>query len=377
MNKRFKPPLGEHAPSAALAIENRQLRSQLHELLTQAHNNQRIMHRHHALNLKLIGANGLLALLDAIFDDLKESSSLDAITLMIFDADYEVRRVLAMLNVDATTLPHLLIHQAPDPHGAEPPTVNKPALGPFSLAHHAALFPTHTPSPASVAILPLYRHDHLIGYLNFGSLNPNRFVVNVATDFIEEQAAIIAICLENAINNERLKFMGLTDPLTGINNRRYIESRLVEEIRRAQRHGYALSCMYIDIDHFKQINDVQGHRIGDEVLREVAARIKSELRLSDAFGRFGGEEFIVLLNDSQAEGAKLVANRICDSIAEQPFMLSNGDSRNVTVSIGVATLSAHTQNQPIGLIAQDFVGRADRALYQAKNGGRNRVVCAA
>ena len=201
-----------------------------------------------------------------------------------------------------------------------------------------------------------------------------RFSANVATDFIEEQASIVAICLENVVNNERLKHIGLTDPLTGVNNRRYIETRLLEEIKRAQRQGYALSCMYIDIDYFKQINDFLGHQEGDEVLREVATRIKSELRLSDALGRFGGEEFVVLLIDTHAAGARNVAERIRASIANRSFQLGAGKSCKATVSIGITTLSEPKTGQSTEAISLEFVGQADLALYQAKNNGRNRVV---
>jgi diguanylate cyclase (GGDEF)-like protein len=196
----------------------------------------------------------------------------------------------------------------------------------------------------------------------------------VATDFIEEQAAIIAICLENVINNERLKHLGLTDPLTGVHNRRYIESRLTEEIRRTQRHRHMLSCMYIDIDYFKQINDRHGHLLGDEVLCEVARRVKSELRLSDALGRFGGEEFIALLIDTDLTGARQVAERIRSSIAARPFALSNGETCHLTVSIGLSTLAPPKDEQAIAAIAQGFLSQADAALYQAKDAGRNRVI---
>jgi len=356
-----------------LAADNRQLRSQLQELLKQAHNNQRIMQRYHSLNLKLIGSNSLAELLDAIFGDLQTSSSLDMVTLMVLDTEYELRRVLTSLNIDLALFPNFLLRKSLANLPADFFALRKPELRAFSTKRHSLFFPNGS-QPASVAIMPLYRKQQLIGYLNFGSRDPHRFVGDVATDFIEEQAAIIAICLENVVNQERLKHFGLTDPLTGIHNRRYLESRLQEEIRRTQRQQSPLSCLYIDIDHFKQINDRFGHQHGDDILREVAARIKSELRLSDAFGRFGGEEFIVLLIDTPPTGAQNVAERIRDGIANKSFSLGTGQTCSVTVSIGVATLTTPQQSQTLGVIAQDFIGRADLALYRAKNDGRNRIV---
>jgi two-component system, cell cycle response regulator len=362
------------ATSHPLASEYRQLSARLQELLEQANNNQRIMQRHHSLNLKLIGAGSLVELLDTIFLDLKDSSALDRLTLMVFDPEYEIQRMLDTLSIDIASYPNLLLQHAPSELDAAYLTLHKPELGTFTAIRHTVMFPGNLQAPASVAIMPLYRQRHLIGYLNFGSMNPARFVGNIATDFIEEQTSIVAICLENVINNERLKHIGLTDPLTGVNNRRYIETRLMEEIKRAQRQGYALSCMYIDIDHFKQINDTLGHQIGDQVLREVAARIKSELRLSDALGRFGGEEFLVLLIDTDDEGATNVAERIRASIANNAIHLNKGKTCNASVSIGLSTLAAEKSTRPPDVIAQDFVGQADLALYQAKSGGRNRIV---
>ena len=117
-----------------------------------------------------------------------------------------------------------------------------------------------------------------------------------------------------------------------------------------------------------------GHQGGDEVLREVAARIKAELRLSDALGRFGGEEFVVLLIDAELDSASMVAERIRASIAGQRFALLNGSKLAVTVSIGVATLEDFDREHPIEGVAQELVANADAALYRAKQAGRDRVV---
>jgi diguanylate cyclase (GGDEF)-like protein len=153
-----------------------------------------------------------------------------------------------------------------------------------------------------------------------------------------------------------------------------MDRRLAEEIARARRQSYRLSCMYIDIDHFKQVNDSYGHQAGDDVLREVAARIKAELRMSDALGRFGGEEFVALLIDADLESATLVAQRIRASVAGQSFLLGEGQGLAVTVSIGVAALDDPDREQAVEEVAQTLVAQADGALYQAKQNGRNQVI---
>jgi diguanylate cyclase (GGDEF)-like protein len=187
-------------------------------------------------------------------------------------------------------------------------------------------------------------------------------------------ASIIAICLENVISNEMLKYIGLTDALTGVYNRRYIDRRLLEEIARSRRQEMPVSVLYIDIDHFKQVNDSVGHQGGDEVLREVASRIKAELRISDALARFGGEEFVVLLVDADRDSAGMVAERIRAGVASTTVELAGGQVVAVTVSIGVATFAGRRSEQPMEAVAQQLLAAADAALYRAKQGGRNLVM---
>ena len=250
----------------------------------------------------------------------------------------------------------------------------KPLLGPYVPSLHHAMFPHPPTGLRSIALVPLLRNKRVIGSLNLGCIDPSRFTPALGTDFLEHMASIIAICLENVISNEMLKYIGLTDSLTGVYNRRYIDRRLLEEIGRARRQAYRISCMYIDIDHFKAVNDSVGHQGGDEVLREVAARIKAELRMSDALGRFGGEEFVVLLIDADLESAKDVAQRVRAGIAGRPFELSSGECLPISVSIGVAMLADFERDHAIEGVAQQLVAQAYTALYQAKENGRNRVV---
>jgi diguanylate cyclase (GGDEF)-like protein len=357
-----------------LVTENLQLRAQLNSLLEQAHRNQQIMERYQAFDLKFIGANTFQELINNVFDTLTEASELDVITLSLIDPDAEIRGILTDLRIDVTDYPNLLfVDQPTGTERAEHPA-RKPVLGPYSPVQHRRLFPDTVLKPASVAALPLIRRNVLIGWLSLGSLDPQRFMPHMASDFLQHRASIVAICLENVINNERLQHIGLTDPLTGVNNRRYVERRLLEEVGRTRRHGYALSAMYIDLDHFKRVNDSYGHQGGDEVLCEVAARIKTELRLSDALGRFGGEEFVVLLVDAPHEAALAVAERIRAGVADQPLSLTTGETVRATVSIGVATLSFVDRTDRIEAIAPQLLAKADHALYQAKQSGRNRVV---
>ncbi len=357
-----------------LQLENRQLREQLTLLLNQARANQEIMQRYQDFDLQFIGADCFRELIDRVFETLSASSELDVVTLTLFDPDHEIRGILQDLRVDLSAFPNLIFLEHGRQLGWLATRLETPLLGRHHRGDYDVCFPADGLQPASIAIVPLRRKRKLIGVLCMGSNDITRFAADMATDFIEHMASIVAICLENVINTERLKHIGLTDRLTGVNNRRYIEQRLLEEVGRTRRQGYALTCLYIDIDHFKKVNDSAGHLAGDHVLREVAVRIKAELRLSDALGRFGGEEFVALLIDAPLADALVVAERIRASIADLAFLLPDGSARAVTVSIGVATLIAPERTDTLDAIAERLIGRADGALYQAKQGGRNRVV---
>ena len=359
--------------SQDLVNENRRLREQLSELIANAQKNQEILQRHQTLDLQLISADSFQALADTLFHTFAQSTGLDIVTLTMLDAEYDIRRIVAQLNINLSELPQLLFFEEKSEFGELADKLAKPILGPYTEQLFGPMFPEPILPPASAAVVPLSRHGRVIGSLNLGSKDANRFKPGMATDFIEHLACIVAICLENVINNERLKHIGLTDPLTGVNNRRYVERRLLEELVRSRRQKTALACLFIDIDHFKQINDTIGHQAGDEVLRGVAGRIKAELRMSDALGRFGGEEFLVLLTETELADASNVAERIRQSIAEHPLVLLNGAQLQVTVSIGVAALPPAQSGETLENAAQQFIARADVALYQAKAGGRNRV----
>ncbi|MES2323758.1 MAG: sensor domain-containing diguanylate cyclase [Pseudomonadota bacterium] len=368
------------ASTRELTEEVASLRAQMAYMMEQAERNHDIMCRHQAFDLDIVGADSFPNLISTIFRSLPVISELDIVTLSLVDEGNDIHTVMNKLGVDFDDFPHLVFVDSAAALGFVPSRSEqftgppKPMLGPYMPAAHQRSFPHPPTGLQSIALVPLLRNKRLIGSLNLGSVDPTKFVPSMGTDFVEHMASIIAICLENVISNEMLKYIGLTDSLTGVYNRRYIDRRLLEEIARAQRQDYRISVMYIDIDHFKLVNDSVGHQGGDEVLREVAGRIKDELRLSDALARFGGEEFVVLLIDADLDNASQVAERIRASVAGAPFDLGNDIRIPVTVSIGVATLGVADRNHTIDAVAQALVAHADAALYRAKEGGRNRVV---
>lgn len=163
--------------------------------------------------------------------------------------------------------------------------------------------------------------------------------------------------------------MAITDPLTELNNRRYMESHLATLVDQAAARGKPLSALVLDIDHFKSINDEYGHDAGDDVLREFATRLRKSIRGIDLACRYGGEEFVVVMPDTDLTVAAKVAERLRRRIASEPFLIHNaGRSIEVTISIGISAL-ANVDDTPAKLLK-----RGDEALYRAKRDGRNRVV---
>jgi diguanylate cyclase (GGDEF)-like protein len=165
--------------------------------------------------------------------------------------------------------------------------------------------------------------------------------------------------------------MAETDPLTGAANRRSLESEFARIVKMPSVQDRAFAVLMIDVDHFKQINDTFGHSVGDDVLREVAARCRTALRENDLFARFGGEEFVAVLVAPQAAELTAIAERVRRSIAD-PAISSGPLSIPLTVSVGVAS-GLRQDASPESFLAA-LIAQADSALYTAKQSGRNRVV---
>jgi diguanylate cyclase (GGDEF)-like protein len=184
-------------------------------------------------------------------------------------------------------------------------------------------------------------------------------------ELLETIAPQVALLLERADLKSRagaLEQLSVTDGLTGLLNRRYLEERLAEEIKRSNRYGYPMSFMMIDVDHFKSYNDAFGHPAGDQVLKMVAKCFRETLRGADVAARYGGEEFSILLPQTTSSEAETIAERVREHIAATEF-----PHRAVTISIGIASCCLDLNSAP------ELLGAADRALYGAKRKGRNAI----
>ena len=375
-------------------ISNLELRKKLKALMSQAQKNEAKLQKLQQQEILLIGANSLPELIDVILQQYRDAYDLDYVSLLLIDKDHEIRHVVDFMSPGLLKLATLIfadshamlenvvIAQAAIKEKSKPidfqktlfPNFkNEPYLGKCSDACREILFPSISQKPECVAVLPLIRHNKLIGSLNLASFDSARFVTGTGTNLIQRLSSILAVCIENAVNNEKLKLLGLTDALTGIHNRRYFMQRLEEEVVRGIRQDLPVSCLFIDIDHFKSFNDIYGHSVGDEVLRYVANIIKQQMRLSDVLARYGGEEFSVLLTNTDSELAQEIAERIRLSIANAILKVDSlPDDLHVTVSIGCTTMK-DAGNQNVASLGESLINLADQALYVSKDSGRNCI----
>jgi two-component system, cell cycle response regulator len=169
--------------------------------------------------------------------------------------------------------------------------------------------------------------------------------------------------------NNMLTTIALSDPLTALNNRRAFEQELPRQVQTTRSRNLPISLIMMDIDFFKGINDTHGHLIGDSVLKLLSARLRHNLRCYDIPFRYGGEEFVIILNDTACQEACHIAYRLCQLVHDQPFVIDNSLALTVTMSAGVATLRADDDANGTSLLQ-----RADQRLLQAKAQGRNRVM---
>ncbi|HEX2809343.1 MAG TPA: diguanylate cyclase, partial [Kineosporiaceae bacterium] len=213
--------------------------------------------------------------------------------------------------------------------------------------------------------VPLRREERVIGALGVARQAGSAPFDPLAIEAVTALAAHAGTAVANVRAHEETARQSITDPLTGAGNFRHMTATLAKEVERANRFNRPLSLLMLDLDHFKQVNDSQGHAFGDAVLREFARRLGGCLREVDVVARYGGEEFVVVLPETASEGASAVAARIVDAIRKEPFR-AGGSSRTVTVSVGVASFPDH------GRTSSELMRSADGALYAAKHAGRDR-----
>lgn len=355
-----------------LAAELARAKRLLVELTEKVDKNTGIMRRSQRRELSLLHADDLAALFNQLLFGLKESYRLDAVTVVLCDPDHDVRHLLLASGAVMDDFPGLVFIDSLAGLSPQYVGLRHPWLGAYSASDHQLILPQSTGS-ASIAMIPLLHKEKLLGSINFCSADAERFTPAHAIDFFDHLGVIASFALENAVNRARLRRSGFTDVLTGWNNRRYLHVRLSEELARARRDATTLTCLMLDIDHFKRVNDTFGHAAGDEVLKEIAQRIESQVRASDVAARYGGEEFVILLPNTDSVSGELLAERIRSEIASTPIDVGKREGVTVTVSIGIAGTTPQRNDLDLKTVGESLIARADVALYRAKSAGRDQV----
>ena len=333
------------------------------DLVDKATQNERILRKFQQFELQLLAITGMEVLFDTLLAESLRHFRLDAVELWLFDPERIVRDLLpddvqrsaGLYWFDSDRDVRALYPAAQSVRLASPPP--------------ASLFPGRP--VRSVALLPLVRHGALVGSLHFGAFAAQRFSGDKSTDFIGHLASVVAVCIENCTNQERLHRLSLIDMLTRVENRRAFHLSIDTEIARAIRQGEPLTVMLGDLDHFKAVNDNHGHQVGDRVLRAVAQEVSGMLRKTDHVCRYGGEEFALILPNCDRGLALEIAERIRARVANLRIASDSGIEVPMSISLGV---TCWTHPKPNGIdVAERLIKLADDAAYRAKQSGRNRV----
>jgi|SRR5437868_1946403 len=218
----------------------------------------------------------------------------------------------------------------------------------------------------SIICLPLRSKHRVLGVIQLVNVNMQGFGDNELF-FLQALCDYAAIAIENAKAVEKIQELTITDDCTGLFNARHLYKMLESEVYRSSRFAHEFTVVFIDLDHFKQVNDTHGHLIGSKLLGEVGFAIKAHLRLIDSAFRYGGDEFVVLLPQTSKDAALIVAKRLRDLFRNSCFCKEEQLNLNVRASIGMATFPADAQS------AHDIIRQADEMMYMVKNTTRDNI----
>jgi len=363
-------------------FNNRLLQDKLEDLIKHAKDNEKKHEQCETFGFEIIDADSPTELRYLLLSKLRARFQLQEVALCLIDQHNDIDRVF--LNHEEKSRVNYedrLLVLNPVKDSEHIATLNKtPVTGMKAIEKYYWMIARlkNRNHFKSAVYLPLMRSKRIIGALLLLSYDVNRYPQGVGTFFLQKVSMMAAVAIENCLTQQRLKEISYQDVLTRVYNRRYFDLRFKDEIARCLRCGDDLVCMFLDVDHFKRINDTYGHQTGDDVLVRVASQIKAQVRVCDIVARYGGEEFVVVLPSTPLHAAQEIAERLRQSIHSNTHQFQD-EQFQVSISIGMANLKALEEilqqgnKQDYESTGANLLSRADEALYQSKEGGRNRV----
>ena len=354
-----------------LKQQNLQLKKMLNTAINEAKLNDVVLKRFIDIEVKMLGCTKLSSLVSLLIEDFKQTFRLSVVTLTLFNKDQLVTPLL--INLAAAPRKNLTLTDDVKTLSNLYPEL-KIHAGDIERGLKKQVFPNN-PFVLSCVLLPLINKGQLIGSLHLGARELNRYHSDYRYDYLERMAALLAACIDNCVIQENLAYLSSTDTLTKLYNRHSFDLEINRALQRANRQQQRLSLLFLDIDHFKKVNDNYGHSGGDAILQSFASILKMQVRNTDFVARFGGEEFAILLPDCGPQQALQIADNLRVKVAEHAFDTNGYGEINISTSIGVSSYFFDSEHlQSFTELGHILLKCSDEALYQAKQAGRNTVI---
>jgi len=330
------------------------------ELFKRLQKNEEIAKKFHGIEIKILSIYNFKDLFEALLSEIQNQFGVPYVWISLIDGN-EVSTLVETLSsseilrkrlssIDRKTFLGLIGDR------------QKPLLINENLHAYFQLFPPNRNYQIkSIAVAPISLYGKVIGSFNQADLSKKRFEPGIDTSLLERLAIKVSLCLSNVVAHEKLQFMAFYDPLTGLLNRRVMESILKREFVRVQRYQTPLSVTFIDVNDFKQINDNYGHDTGDELLKHLASLLIEISRQSDVVTRFAGDEFVLICLETSANRAETMLMRLKGYIKDHPLVMES-NKIPFSISYGIASTEDETILDPSALLK-----KADEALYWMKN----------
>jgi diguanylate cyclase (GGDEF)-like protein len=330
---------------------------ELYRLLAE---NEAIDEKFYRLEKRILSILNFRDLFNVLLTEIEAIFGLPAVWLTLIKDCDAVRLIIPLLESEEGLAPRLrkISHRQFD---ALMGSADGPVLTDRPTRRFEALFPERLQGQvASLAVVPISLDGEVIGSLNLGDTDPHRYSPEKDTGLLRRLGVKLSVCLSNVTAHEKLSFLAYHDTLTGLLNRRVMANVLEREITRAVRYRHPLSVVFIDVDDFKKVNDTYGHECGDALLRHFAQILAGCCRASDVVSRFAGDEFVVILPETDAGSAQKLMERVCRCTESRP-METSAQPLPVQISFGIAALEKEAHET-----AESLLQRADQALYRVK-----------